>query len=858
MKKFMKAGLPLFLAAMMLVSCGGDNDNSASSSNSNDDSSNTSSSQKYDGPKASGVFDYTTASYRDRLEILGKLESYALKNHLAGIPLYDDSSSEQFSQRVYNNLPTHTYITNFGFGTGMADFKGSRMMYNGEINEAKEEWKDYFHSYTSIDSGTFNYWNSTGADVADRNSMITSGYFEVDMNDAKTDYKWVAGLSKTDEPIMLDKNGNVVENSEGKSSKYWRVTLKTGKDGIKYAVPTTSKLYQKYNEKGVELEDYLTPFKVMLDNRFVRASELGQDSSGFEGVMEYMYGSKDWSKVGIQVNEAAGSLDFEFITPKTMNYARTSLSSGLYSPVPSSFITDIGGAENYGKRVSNPADPSKTLDNVISCGPYVPTWWEDNQIMAFKKNDLYYNSSKYHFAGLTERVYSGSNADKDAYNAFLANELDEVTIPTGELVNHGSDETVLKTKGSTVIKLNINSCTKEEWEYYFGENGKVFKHTADKYWAVKPIMSNDDFLTGCYFAINREQLAKTAGRTAALGYLSNAYTQDPDAKEFWRDTEQGKAVLAPYIESAGGNEYGFSSATAQSLFKRCIEDMLASGKMKRDQKIKLTGIYRYQDTIDNIGKWVKKYIEDDFNAVAKEYGIELTIELKIGGTQYTDTYTLMDHGEFDFAEGAISGNVLNPLEFMSTCATDDLAQGFCLNWGDITANLNEEDPIVYDDKAWSYDALWSAANASTVVNEGLVTPIAGDVQITESDDGETVDLTAVYPDMTDDNGEDVFSFKASGIAITTAESVSALTYIYSTNAEVISANGELRVKVKKSDILKQAKKNAKEANATQNIYYIQCTLEYTYKDASGAPVTKYKAVYSYANLSDIGMEPVHP
>ncbi len=852
MKKIMKIGFPLLLATLTLAACNGGNEESSNGGSSSSESAH------YAGKRATGVYDFTTASYEERLNILGNLESYALKNHLAGIPLYDDSSSEQFSQRVFNNLPSKEYITNFGFGTGLADFKGSRMMYNGEIKEDKTEWKDYFHSYTSLDSGTFNYWNSTGSDVADRHSMISSGYFEVDMNDAKNDYKWVAGLSKTDAPIMLDSKGNEVTDTDGKSSKYWRVKLKTGADGIKYAVPSTSSHYAEFNGKGVELADYLTPFKVMLDNRFVRASELGQDSSGFEGVMEYMYGSKDWSKVGIQVNESQGSLDFTFITPKTMNYARTTLSSSLYSPVPSSFIDAIGGASNFGKRSAS-TDATKCLENIISCGPYVPTWWEDGKVLAYAKNDLYYNTGKYHFAGMTEVVFSGSTADKQAYQAFLNNELDEVTIPTGELTNHGNDPTVLKTKGSTVIKLNVNSCTKEEWEYYFGENGTIYKHNADNYWAVKPIMSNDDFLTGCYFAINREQLANTAGRTAALGYLSNAYTQDPDAKEFWRDTKQGKAVLAPYIESAGNNQYGYSTATAQTLFKRCIEDMLASGKMKRGQSIKLTGIYRYQDTIDNIGKWVKKYIEDAFNAVGKDYDVTLTINLEVGGTQYTDTYTKMDHGEYDFAEGAISGNVLNPLEFMNTCATDDLAQGFCLNWGDITANLNEEDPIIYNDEAWSYDALWSAANASTVVSQGVVTPIAGNVKLEANDDGATIDMTAVYPDMTDDNGNDIFTFKVSDVAITTAESVSALTYIYSVSGvETESANGELRIKVKVKDVNSRAKENAKSTKAQQNVFYMQCTLEYSYEDASGNTLNKYKQIYAYANMTDLGLDPANP
>lgn len=159
---------------------------------------------------ASGTLDYSQDSYEDKAEVLYSLEKYALDNFTAGIPLYDDASYEQFSARV--TLPSTKYLTNYGFGTPYGTINPTGTMYNGPINESVEEWKSYFHGYTTVDSGTFNAWDSQGSDVSDRMSMISSSYFGVKANADHSDYYWVGSLSMTDEPIMLDANGQVIEN----------------------------------------------------------------------------------------------------------------------------------------------------------------------------------------------------------------------------------------------------------------------------------------------------------------------------------------------------------------------------------------------------------------------------------------------------------------------------------------------------------------------------------------------------------------------------------------------------------------------------------------------------------------------
>lgn len=827
----------MLAGALILSGCGKSSSNGGSGGDSCDPNA---SADNVTQPLADGVYDYTGKSYEDRSEILGKLETYGMKNHLCGIPLYDDSSFEQFSKRL--TLPTTTYITNYGFGVGEATINATGDMYNGAIDESKAEWKSYFHGYTSVDSGTFNYWDSQGADVADRNSMITTGYFEVAMNEAKNDYKWFGSLSKTDRPIMLTKNasGEFVETAYtvGTTSQYWRIKLKTGTDGIKYATSANSTHASVYNGKAVELADYLVPYKTMLDNRFSRASSLTDDASGFVGASDYMYSSKhDWKNVGIQLNETAGSLDFSFITPKTQYYAMTNLSSGLFSPIPEQFLTDIGGAKNFGVRNAD-TDYTKTMNNVISCGAYVPEYWEKDKELVYKKNADYFEASEYHFAGVTEVIFAGTNSDVAAYEAFKANQLDEVTIPVKEIKNHSTDPNTYKTKGSTVIKLNLNSCTEGEWAEYFGTDGSIYKHKADNYWDVKPIMSNDDFLNGLYFAIDRKTLAADAGRNPALGYLSDAYMCDPEGGEFYRQSAAGKAAIKEYTDV---NEYGYSASLAGSLFQKAVSTLECQGYLSKGQTITITCYFRYQDTIDNLGKTIKKNVEDAFNGACPNY--TLNMDLQVGGSEYTDTYTRMDHGEYDIAEGAISGNVLNPIEFMSTICTDDLAQGFCLNWGSNTNKVNRQIPLEYDGKTWTYDSLWKAANSIAIVSEGVNTDVGTNARFVKEDD--TYYFRSDYPEITDDDGNLLLTFECVDPGIFMSKTAEFNSGFYMQNYSFTAENGFIDL-AWSQDVMDSYDKSM----GGDNVYiYIQYTLRYTFESKN---VTKN--LYGTAKIADIGAD----
>ncbi len=772
--------------AMLLAGCGGPGDSTSGGTSGNGSASIDIGDYEY----ADGILDYQGADIETKSDILAAMEKYAMDSHLAGIPIYDDAGYTLYSPRI--ELPTDEYIPNYGYGSGEGLLHVDRAMANGRTaSENGVTYPSYYQGYALDDSGTFNAWDSQGQDVTGKSGMVSASYFGVTMNETKDNFYWRNDLSKDERPVMLDEDGNEVPYAEGATSRFWRVHLSTGEDdadGVSYcyALSENSPYYSEFNGRPIRLEDYLTPFKVMLDAGLTRAANLVQDSSGFAGAYDYFYSTadkRDWSQVGIQVNEAEGSLDFEFVTPQTQFYAMYNLSSSLYAPVPAEFIYRVGGGQadlpddtsldvtqeeaaaldprwdsiissggsNFGRIQSG--TPEQAVANIISTGPYVVDSWEQNKECVYSKNDTYFRASDYHYEGYVETVFQDN--EEGAWQAWVAGKLDDMTVPSSHITEAKPGGTyssmAYPTEGTTTIKLNVNSCTQEEWDYYFGPNGTM---SAGRNWQVKPIMSNDNFLDGVYFAIDRKTMADELGRNPALGYLSDAYKIDPENDRSYRDTPQAMAVLEPYVNATPDNDYAYDQGLAAQLFALAIQEEVAAGNYENGDVIRLTAKWRYQRTIDDIGSYLKNYIESawDEACTLSGYDIDLIIDNVVAGSSYNDCYTAMNNGEYDFAEGAITGNVLNPIEFMSVVCTNSRAQGFNTNWGERTDVVSQENPIIFDEKVWSFDALYVAANGAAIVRRGVnIDPVNVEESYGETRD-ENTRFRFSLPGLVDDEG----------------------------------------------------------------------------------------------------------
>lgn len=685
---------------------------------------------------------FVSSSYEDREEILGKLESYAMKKNLTGITLYDDGGYVKYSDRV--KFPTnplknadgtdkvvagttqYDYVTGYGFGIV------SEGKLEGELSglAADDPYKSYYHTYETDDPKTLNYMNDKGSVVGNYHGYISGSYFSTKLSSTKDSYEWFPSLATEANlykgeyrPIPLFGEG---EEESSLSSKY-RIYVKVGEDAV-YNIATSKASLTKYKGRQVALEDYLTPFKQLYcqANGLARGAETLTGAGSIKGISEYYnatsggFDEASWSNVGIKTgtDDKGSYLDFELNIPCTPFYAMYYLSSSLYAPIPAEFLEDIGGIKNW--QSFNEDATLSPIDTTLSTGPFVVEHWEDDKAFVFKKNELISPSilggeGLYQIDGVHVKILSGAKNDTLLpFKEWQAGKLDGVGIPKDKIKEEVGTKGTQQTRGSSTTKLNVNSCTAEEWEKLFGENGSITKTPKSQYWNVKPAMSNDDFLLGLNLALNRTEYAQNHGVTPSINYFSDAYLSNPEKGISYNSTQAHKdALLGMYKSQEIIDNYGYDFDEAIKAFSRAATALLADGSYSVGDTIEIEICWQVEAQIQNNGAEIEKYFEDAFNNSAV-CGNKLKLDVKnVAVPVWSDVYyKKMMVGQFDIGFGGISGNTLNPLNFMEVLKSDN-SSGFTLNWG--TDTNNPEDTIEYNGKQFTFDALFQAADTGTVV-----------------------------------------------------------------------------------------------------------------------------------------------
>jgi hypothetical protein len=168
----------------------------------------------------------------------------------------------------------------------------------------------------------------------------------------------------------------------------------------------------------------------------------------------------------------------------------------------------------------------------------------------------------------------------------------------------------------------------------------------------------------------------------------------------------------------------------------------------------------YQTDITDYGNQIKTYFEKAFNDSQVSNGCVKLVVDQAADTDWQAVYNdWMMKGRFDLAFGAISGNTYNPLNFLEVLKSDN-SSGFTLNWGTDTSKVDTKNPIIFDGRRWSYDALWEVSNSGGVVEngvgvktvknyylEGLPKTIATSAQTNDYSEGVTQDVKLEFVNL---------------------------------------------------------------------------------------------------------------
>ena len=677
---------------------------------------------------AHGARSYVAYSYEERTEILGILEKYAFDNHLTGLTIMGNGGYVMYSDAIVKG--TNSYIPGYGFG----------ILTEGSIKdpmttETNTAWQYYYHTYQASDPKTINYMNHDGSDVADLNSYTTAGYWTTQMNEDKDGYEWVGDLSVSERPIAVNADAN------GLATKY-KFEVKTGA-AMKYA--TTSTKMAKYNNREIALDDYLTPFKMLWTQS--HGMERGGDgltgAGSIKGSKAYFDGTKEgfnqelWDALGIKAYEEGGKsyLEFEFNLPTNTFYAMYYLASSLYAPVPAAFIEELGngdftaGMAAYGNFTDSGLTP---LDTYLSTGPYMLESWEEDMQVVYKRNTNYVaGEGRYNIPGVHIKTLKAAATDSHAViNEFLAGKLHASGIPSDMLDDYKNDPRATTTPGDSTFKLNLNTCTQDTWVELFGVDGSVKVTAEEDYWECEPAMSNKNFIAGLNYAIDRNSFAKSLGRSTSCEYFASIYLSDPENGISYNSTDAHKNAVASLLE---GTENGYNLEYAKASFKKACEELIAEGIYAEGDTIEIEICWMYPDDEQDYHNVIAGYIMDAFNNCGG--GLKLNMTFWADATSYMGVYNRMMAGQFDIGFGSISGNSLNPLNFLEVLKSDN-SSGFTLNWGIDTNQVTEE--IYYDGMYWSFDSLWTAADQGGYFENGVLAPAFTAPQTTEvkaNDDG---------------------------------------------------------------------------------------------------------------------------
>ena len=186
-----------------------------------------------------------------------------------------------------------------------------------------------------------------------------------------------------------------------------------------------------------------------------------------------------------------------------------------------------------------------TLDQWMSCGPYIFDTWTFDSVQIYKKNTDYWMADLYNYDTVEVYVLPEMNA---RVQMFEKGELDDLTPNASVIETYIDDPRLVEYSSLTVYHIDVNAQNPNN-----------------------PLVGSNNYRKALYFAMDRQTIAEDLfGYMEPAGwYVSGQAGMFSESGLTYRESEQGKAVV-DMVNSWG--EYGYNPDMAYDYMKAAFEE----------------------------------------------------------------------------------------------------------------------------------------------------------------------------------------------------------------------------------------------------------------------------------------------
>lgn len=330
-----------------------------------------------------------------------------------------------------------------------------------------------------------------------------------------------------------------------------------------------------------------------------------------------------------------------------------------------------------------------------------------------KEAKNFYNESKlslFDELKVADGIYASTTLSKQDKIKIIA------SLENYAIMNNLTGIIMLDKKTSTV-KLNINTCDQNNWEYLFGSNGIVYNNPTDEYWTVNPVLNNKNFVKALSYSIDRKTLGAKKELSPSINYFPSDFSID-DVN--YNDTTYHKNNIKNLINDTDG--YGFSLELARKYFRIALleleeDNKIKPGTLSNPTIIKIEIAWQTTNQVYNYHNFIKKCLETAFNDESVSGGgYKLEIDSWVGSSSSSLYEEKILKGHYDLGFGNIS-TTSKYEKLLATISTNtNISNNYGLNYGINTNDVNY--CCIYNNQRFSYDALYMYLDFLAKVENG--------------------------------------------------------------------------------------------------------------------------------------------